>query len=77
MIKVQDACPIKIVKLTDDGSQFTTASRPRKKTPSLARIPSGKHAIDPSFQSHSDKTPACSTASSANQKARIISETRL
>lgn len=48
LIKVKDACPIKIVKLlTDNGSQFTDRFTSKKKDPVTGdRIPSGKHAFD-------------------------------
>jgi transposase InsO family protein len=48
LIKVKNACPIKIVKLlTDNGSQFTDRFTSKKKDPVTGdRIPSGKHAFD-------------------------------
>jgi transposase InsO family protein len=48
LIKVKNACPIKITKLlTDNGSQFTDCFTSRKKDPvSGDRIPTDKHAFD-------------------------------
>ena len=48
LIKVKNACPIKIVKLlTDNGSQFTDRFTSKKKDPvSGDRIPSGDHDFD-------------------------------
>lgn len=48
LIKLNNACPIAIVKLlTDNGSQFTDRFSSKKKDPETGdRIPSGKHAFD-------------------------------
>ncbi len=48
LIKLNNACPITIVKLlTDNGRQFTDRFTSKKKDPETGdRMPSGKHALD-------------------------------